>query len=105
MTVDEFIERILSRHRHTSFPVAREGRLHGILSLARVREIARDKWSHLQVREVMEPINDDCFVTVRASLAHARNKMRLNQLGFLAVIDPDGILVGFLEKNDLAGED
>lgn len=105
MIIDDFIEQILSRHRHTTFPVAREGRLHGILSLARLREIARERWGNLQVREVMEPINDDSFVTVRASLAHARHKMRSNQLGFLAVIDPEGFLVGYLEKADLAGGD
>lgn len=101
LRVSEFIDEILSGNRLTNFPVIREGRLHGILSLARLRELPREKWERTIIGEVMEPISEDLFVTVRASIEHAQRKLKVNQLGFLAVIDQDGFLVGSLNASDI----
>jgi CBS domain-containing protein len=101
LSVAEFIDRILAAHRHTHFPVARDGRLHGVLSLERLRKEPREKWERLTVREVMNPIDESLFITVRASVEHARHKLKMNNLGFLAVIDQDGLLIGHLNANDL----
>src|SRR5262249_26792268 len=100
LQINEFIDDVLSSHRYTTFPVAREGRLHGILSLARLRELPQEKWGLTQVRDMMEPITDDLFVTVRTSIEHAEYKLKANELGFLAVIDQNGILVGQLTDTD-----
>jgi Zn-dependent protease/CBS domain-containing protein len=101
MRVSEFIDNVLTAHRHTIFSVARDGRLHGILSLARLREVPKEEWDRLTVRDCMVPISDDLFVTVRASIEHAEHKLRTNQIGYLAVVDPDGFLVGSLSEKDL----
>jgi Zn-dependent protease len=101
LSVTEFIDRILAVHRHTNFPVARDGRLHGVLSLATLREVPEEKWRELIVRDVMEPIDESLFITVRASIEHARRKLKMNQVGFLAVIDQEGFLVGHLNAKDL----
>src|SRR5262245_57262608 len=99
----EFIDQILTAHRHTHFPVARDGRLHGVLSLDRLREEPKEKWERLTVGEVMKPIDESLFITVRASVEHARHKLKMNNLGFLAVIDQDGLLIGHLNAKDLEG--
>ncbi len=101
LSISEFIDRILTAHRHTNFPVAREGRLYGILSLVRLREVPHEQWEKLIIEEVMVPISEDHFITVRASIEHAEYKIRANQLGFLAVVDPDGLLIGYLNEVDL----
>lgn len=101
LSVAEFIDQILTAHRHTYFPVARDGRLHGILSLDRLREEPQEKWERLTVGEVMNPIDESLFITVRASVDHARHKLKTNSLGFLAVIDQDGLLIGHLNAKDL----
>jgi Zn-dependent protease len=101
LKINEFIDRILSAHRHTNFPVARDGRLHGILSLERLREVPQEEWEQTCIMEVMEPINDDLFITVRAPIEHAEEKLKMNDLGYLAVIDQDGFLVGCLNESDL----
>jgi len=101
MLVAEFLDRILTAHRHTHFPVARDGRLHGVLSLERLREEPQDKWEILTIGEVMKPIDESLFINVRASIEHARHKLKMNSLGFLAVIDPDGLLIGHLNAKDL----
>jgi Zn-dependent protease/CBS domain-containing protein len=101
LSVAEFIDQVLAAHRHTHFPVARDGRLHGVLSLDRLREEPQEKWERLTIGEVMNPIDDSLFITVRASLEHARHKLNMNSLGFLAVIDQDGLLIGHLNAKDL----
>jgi len=101
LLVTEFIDRILTSHRHTHFPVARDGRLHGVLSLEKLREEPQDKWDKLTIGEVMNPIDESLFISVRASIEHARRKLKMNSLGFLAVIDQDGILIGHLNTKDL----
>ncbi len=101
LSVAEFIDQILAAHRHTHFPVARDGRLHGVLSLERLREEPREKWERLTVGEVMKPIDESLFITVRASVEHARRKLKMNNLGFLAVIDQNGLLIGHLNAKDL----
>jgi Zn-dependent protease/CBS domain-containing protein len=101
LSVAEFIDQILAAHRHTHFPVARDGRLHGVLSLDRLREEPQEKWERLTIGEVMNPIDESLFITVRASVEHARYKLNMNSLGFLAVIDQDGLLIGHLNAKDL----
>src|SRR5262245_42663372 len=101
LSVAEFIDQILSNHRHTHFPVARDGRLHGILALDRLREEPQEKWERLTIGEVMKPIDESLFITVRASIEHAQRKLKTNSLGFLAVIDQDGVLIGHLNARDL----
>jgi Zn-dependent protease/CBS domain-containing protein len=101
LSVAEFIDQILAAHRHTHFPVARDGRLHGVLSLDRLREEPQEKWERLTIGEVMNPIDESLFITVRASVEHARHKLNMNNLGFLAVIDQDGLLIGHLNAKDL----
>ena len=101
LSVAEFIDRILTTHRHTHFPVARDGRLHGVLSLDRLREEPKEKWERLTIAEVMNPIDESLFITVRASVEHARRKLTMNSLGFLAVIDQEGLLIGHLNAKDL----
>src|SRR5215510_8798922 len=103
LSVAEFIDQILTAHRHTHFPVARDGRLHGVLSLDRLREEPKEKGERLTVGEVMNPIDESLFITVRASVEHARHKLKMNKLGFLAVIDQDGLLIGHLNAKDLEG--
>ncbi|MCI0659743.1 MAG: site-2 protease family protein [Acidobacteria bacterium] len=101
LRIDEFIDRILTRYRQINFAVANDGRLHGILSLARLRDVPKEEWERLTVADVMEPISDDLFVTVRSSIEHAQHKLKNNPIGYLAVIDPDGILVGSLSEGDI----
>jgi Zn-dependent protease len=101
LSVREFISQVLDRHRLTSFPVARDGRLHGLLSLERLREVPEAEWERVTIREVMQPVDDSLFVNARTSVAHAATKLRDNPFRHLAVIDSDGLLVGYLSARDL----
>lgn len=101
LRVSEFVDQVLPSNRLSNFPVAREGRLHGVLSLQRLRELPSERWEHTIIRDVMEPISEELFITARASLEHAQRKLKVNRLGFLAVIDQDGMLVGSVNAIDI----
>jgi Zn-dependent protease/CBS domain-containing protein len=101
LRVSEFIERVLDKHRQTGFPVARDGRLYGVLSLEKLKELPREAWASTTVAEVMLPVDDSLFVTARASVEHAAVKLRASRLSHLAVIDGDGLLVGHLSAAEL----
>lgn len=101
LSVSEFVDRILPKNRLVIFAVAHEGRLHGVLSLVKLRELPSELWETTIIRDVMLPISEDLFVPLRASIEHAQRKLKSNQLGFLAVIDQDGFLVGSLNLSDV----
>lgn len=101
MRVNDFIDGILAKHRQTHFPVAHEGRLHGLLVLEELRALPESEWSTTVVREVMQPVDDSLFVPVKASIEHAAKKLHASRLKYLAVIDNEGILVGSLSAAEL----
>ncbi len=101
MLVSEFIDRILDKHRHTSYPVAQDGRLHGMLHLQKLRGLPETEWDKKTVREVMLPVDESFFIPAKASLEFATSKIKATPLHHLAVIDNDGIVVGYLSPKDL----
>lgn len=101
LKVSEFVDRILAKHRQTSFPVASEGRLYGVLSLERLKALPQPAWEKTAIREVMEPVDESHFIPARASLAYAVRKLKASPTQQLAVLDNDGLLVGSLTKAEL----
>jgi CBS domain-containing protein len=100
-TVSKLVDEVLPLHRQTTFPVALNRRLHGILSLEDIKSLPRERWQLTRAREVMRPIAPRFFVDPSATLNHARELMKKNGLGSLAVVDSKGELVGFLQSGKL----
>ena len=98
LTVNRFVDEILPLHRQTSFPVAVQGRLQGILALEDLKALPRERWSATAVRSVMHPVNQNLFVDSLTTLTSAQEIMKHNGVGSLAVINGRGELVGFLQK-------
>jgi Zn-dependent protease len=95
-TVGHFVDHVLALHRQAAFAVARERRLHGILTLEDLKALPRERWHHTRVREVMRPVAEDLFVAPSTPLARAERLLNENGAGALAVVDDDGQLVGLL---------
>ena len=94
--VSHFVDAILPLHRQTSFPVAHQRRLHGILMLEDLKTLPRERWRQVRARDVMRPIGPQLFVEPSTPMARAHELMKQNGTGSLAVIDKTGHLVGFL---------
>jgi len=95
-TVSHFIDNVLPPHRQEAVAVARDRRLHGILTLGDLKELPRERWHTTRVRDVMRPVSPDLFVGPQTPLARAERLMNENGAGALAVINQAGELVGLL---------
>ena len=95
-TVSQFIDHVLPLHRQEAVAVARERRLHGILTLRDLKELPRERWHTTRVRDVMRPVSPELFVGPQTPLARAERLMSENGAGALAVINQGGELVGLL---------
>ncbi|HEY7785710.1 MAG TPA: site-2 protease family protein [Pyrinomonadaceae bacterium] len=99
--VSKLIDEILPLHRQTSFPVAINKRLHGILALEDLKTLPRERWRVTRAREVMRPIGPRFFVEPSATLEYAKELMKRNGVGSLAVVNNEGDLVGFIQSGRL----
>jgi Zn-dependent protease len=98
LLISHFIDAILPLYRQTSFPVAENGNLHGILSLEDLKRLPRERWHRTRARDVMRPVAPSLFVESTTTMAEASEIMQRNGTGSLAVIEPGGRLVGFLQR-------
>lgn len=96
--ISHFVDAILPQHHQTSFPVAHERRLHGILTLEDLKALPRERWRITRARDVMRPVGPQLFVAPSVSMTRADQLMQKNGTGSLAVVDSAGELVGFLQR-------
>ena len=96
--ISHLIDSVLPMHRQVAFPVAHDRRLHGMLSLEDLKSLPRERWHLTRARDVMRPIAPRFFVEPNATLDYARELMKRNGIGSLAVVGKNGELVGFLQS-------
>jgi Zn-dependent protease/CBS domain-containing protein len=101
LMVSRFVDDILPLHRQTSFPVAVNGRLHGILSLEDLKLLPRDRWASTRVQSVMQPVGPGFFLEPSTTLDSAQAVMKENGLGAIAIVNARGELVGFLQSGSI----
>jgi Zn-dependent protease len=98
LLISQLIDSVLPLHRQVAFPVALNKRLHGIVSLEDLKTLPRERWHLTKARDVMRPIAPRFFVEPNATLDYARELMKRNGIGSLAVVGKNGELVGFLQS-------
>jgi Zn-dependent protease len=96
--ISYFVDTILPQHPQTSFPVAHERRLYGILTLEDLKALPRDRWPRVRARDMMRPVGPQLFVEPSTTMARADEIMQQNGTGSLAVVDSAGELVGFIQR-------
>ena len=98
LLISQLIDSILPLHRQVAFPVARQRQLHGILALEDLKSLPRERWHLTKAGDVMRPIAPRFFVEPDATLDYARELMKRNGVGSVAVVGKNGELVGFLQN-------
>lgn len=101
LMVSRFVDEILPLHRQTSFPVAHNRRLHGILWLEDLKSLPRERWRERCARDVMRPVAPNLFVEPSTTIDRAKEVMLNNGIGSVAVVNDGGELVGFLQSGQL----
>ena len=101
LIVSRFVDDILPLHRQTSFPVAINERLHGILTLEDLKSLPRERWPTTRVQTVMRPVGPGFFVEPSTTLDSAQAVMKENGVGAIAIVNGSGKLVGFLQSGSI----
>jgi Zn-dependent protease len=101
LLISNLIDSVLPLHRQVAFPVAENRQLHGMLSLEDLKSLPRERWHLTHARDVMRPIAPRFFVEPTATLDYAKELMKRNGIGSVAVVGKSGELVGFLQSGNL----
>ncbi len=94
-----FVDNVLPLHRQPTFLVAKNKEFYGVLTLEDLKKIDKSEWHKTKVQDVMRPVTNNYFVETLTLLSVAREVMQENGIGAVGVIDENGNLVGFLQRN------
>jgi Zn-dependent protease len=98
--LDSFIDDVVWRARHTTYPVLDDGHPVGLLPFRAVAEVPRSEWSSRTVRDSMVPRDRVPVFKPEGALADAARVLGESELRRGLVVD-DERLVGLLSLTDL----
>jgi Zn-dependent protease/predicted transcriptional regulator len=101
LTIGEFMDDIVWKTRHTTYPVTDNGHALGLLPFRCVAEVPRSEWERRTVRECMVPADQVPVVSADEDLANAAAELAESDLHRALVVDGDQF-VGLLSASDVA---
>jgi len=99
-SIKEIVEMQFSQYKHTGFPVEKDMRLLGIITIEDVRKIPRDKWQETKVGDAMTACEKLICASPDEPAVDALIKMSKHNIGRLPVQD-NGKLVGIITRSDI----
>jgi Zn-dependent protease/predicted transcriptional regulator len=100
VTLDEATHEYFLKFGHGGFPVVKDGRTIGLISLAGVKDVSPEARKTTTVEQAMMPLSDKVMVGPEEGLGDALKKMTLSGLGRLLVMRGD-TMVGMITKTGL----
>ncbi len=100
LPLDRLVEEYFLKKGYRGFPVVKDGRTVGLVSIADLSPVLERYRPQRTVREVMVPLTEACLIPPEASLNEALRKMSLGGLGRLMVVR-DERLAGMITKTGL----
>jgi Zn-dependent protease/CBS domain-containing protein len=101
VTIGEFMDDIVLKNRHTTYPVTDNGRALGLLPFRCVAEVPRSEWETRTVRDCMLPAGDVPVVSQDDELIDAAAELAESDIHRALVVDGDRF-VGLLSETDVA---
>jgi len=100
ITIDQLISDYFLVNRHGGYPVVRDGKILGVVTLQSVRAIPKDMRSSTKVEQALS--HGEAMICVRPVLSalDAMHKMARDRVGRVLVIE-EGVLVGIVTRGDL----
>jgi Zn-dependent protease len=86
VSLKSLVENYFYRHHHKIFPILRDGRLTGCVTVAKLREIGEAEWEHLQVSDASEICPADATISPDADALDALTKMQRSGRDELLVV-------------------
>ncbi|MBM4429167.1 MAG: CBS domain-containing protein [Chloroflexi bacterium] len=100
LTLDVFVEQIMLPSGRRCFPVQEGGRIRGLLTLHRIREVPRERWSQTRVDDIMIPWAELKSVRPDEELNTVFDRMAAEDVNQLPVIEGDSLL-GMVARDNL----
>ncbi len=100
MSLRDLVDERFLRRRYQAFPVVREGRIEGLVTLEQVKAVPRERWAGTAVADVMTPAGEEILVDWREPMIEVLTKMRSSGTGRVLVTRA-GELVGIISNSDV----
>lgn len=100
LSLNRLVDEYFFRFRYASFPVVEDDTLLGLVTFHSVKEIEREKWPRISVREVMIPLSSQMTTRKDVEITVALTKMAGAGLGRLIVVE-DSKMIGILSQRDI----
>jgi Zn-dependent protease/CBS domain-containing protein len=101
LTISRFMDEIVWKSRHTTYPVTDNWHALGLLPFRRVAEVPRTEWDSRTVRDCMLPLEQVPVVSPDEELFDAAAELAESDINRALVIDGDRF-VGLLSATDVA---
>jgi Zn-dependent protease/CBS domain-containing protein len=101
LTIGQFMDEIVWKARHTTYPVTDNGHALGLLPFRCVAQVPRSEWEERTVRDCMVPADEVPVVSEDEDLADAAAELVESEIRRALVVDGDRF-VGILSASDVA---
>jgi Zn-dependent protease/CBS domain-containing protein len=102
LTLQELVDEHFLRRRFHSYPVTRDGRPLGLISLQQVKDVPREEWPTRTVADTMTPAENGVTVRPEDRMNEVLQKMESSGNRRL-LVTRDGHLEGIITSGDLTG--
>jgi CBS domain-containing protein len=100
-TVAGVINDHFMRHGHGGYPVMRDGRAVGLISLSQIRDCPAEERSSKRIGEIMRPLEPAIVIAPTAPVSNALRQMAESDSGRLLVMEQDR-LIGLITRSAIA---
>jgi len=100
ISLNELVENFFFKHRFASYPVVKDGKFLGYVTLNHIKHLPRERWDKLRVADVMNTLPPELFLHPEEEAVEALSKMVRSGRGRLPVVDKEK-LVGILTRKDV----
>lgn len=100
-SINHLIEHYFYKYKYSSFPVTRNDRLVGIVTLDIVKLVDKEERDTKLVGEIMYPRNENLTVDIIDTVDIAMKKITQNKAGRVIVVDEEENIVGIVSSTDI----
>ena len=101
LQLQKLVDEYFLHRRYQSFPVLKDGHPYSIVTLNQVKQVPREQWRRLVVRDIVEPLERTNVARPDDKILDVLQRMDESEVGRILVVR-DGTLEGIITARDIA---
>lgn len=101
ITLEELVNECFFKYRYRSFPVVTDGKVVGNITLNRLKQIEKERWPEIKVKEVMNKDIEPITAYPSQEAFTVLSKIMQEEGGIILVINEEKELIGVLTHRDV----